>query len=83
LIAELEGCARGPFAGAVGHCDAHGDGEWAVSLRCAELGPRSAVLFAGAGVVEGSDPWSELDETGAKFRTALRALGVPLLSGAS
>ncbi|HEX6244160.1 MAG TPA: isochorismate synthase, partial [Polyangiales bacterium] len=83
LIAELEGGARGPFAGAVGHCDAQGDGEWAVSLRCVELRPQSAVLFAGAGIVAGSDPWSELDETGAKFRTALRALGVPLLSGAS
>lgn len=82
LIAQLEGASRGPFAGAVGHCDARGDGEWAVTLRCAEVMEQSARLFAGAGVVAGSDPWSELDETGAKFRTALRALGVPLLSGA-
>lgn len=82
LIAELESGARGWFAGAVGHCDAQGDGEWAVSLRCAEMTERSARLFAGAGVVAQSDPWAELDETGAKLRTALRALGVPLLSGA-
>lgn len=78
LICELE-APRGPFAGAIGHCDANGDGEWAVTLRCAEVGEHSARLFAGAGVVAGSDPWAELDETGAKFRTALRALGVPLL----
>lgn len=81
LIAELEGDTRGPFAGAVGHCNAQGDGEWAVTLRCAQVTETSARLFAGAGVVAGSDPWAELDETGAKFRTALRALGVPLLSG--
>lgn len=83
LLGRLEGKSRGPFGGVVGHCDAAGDGEWAVTLRCAELTATSATLFAGAGVVAGSDPRAELDETGAKFRTALRALGVPLLSGAS
>ncbi|MGO9382816.1 MAG: isochorismate synthase MenF, partial [Mycobacterium sp.] len=36
LIAELEG-DRGFYAGAVGWCDASGDGHWVVSIRCAQL----------------------------------------------
>jgi isochorismate synthase len=75
-ISELEGFERGLFAGAVGHCDANGDGEWAVTLRCAELTERSVRLYAGAGVVQGSEPWAEFDETAAKFGTILRALGI-------
>jgi isochorismate synthase len=75
-IGELEGFERGLFAGLVGHCDANGDGEWAVTLRCAELSPSSVKLFAGAGVVQGSDPWAEFDETSAKLGTVLRALGI-------
>jgi isochorismate synthase len=82
-IRELEDFERGLFAGAVGYCDARGDGEWAVTLRCAELASNSLRLFAGAGVVEGSEPWSEFDETAAKFGTMLRALGIGLVQGAS
>lgn len=78
-ICQLEGFERGLFAGAVGYCDAEGDGEWAVSLRCAELTPSSVRVFAGAGIVQGSEPWSEFDETAAKMGTMLRALGVGLV----
>ncbi|MBZ9750135.1 isochorismate synthase [Deinococcus sp. HMF7604] len=67
---------RGLFAGAVGWCDAQGDGEWAVTIRCAEVTPQQVRLFAGAGVVAASDPASERAETAAKFRTMLGALGV-------
>lgn len=78
-ICELEGFERGLFAGAVGYCDADGDGEWAVTLRCAELTPSSVRVFAGAGIVAGSEPWAEFDETAAKMGTMLRALGVGLV----
>ncbi|MFT4192443.1 MAG: isochorismate synthase [Comamonas sp.] len=75
-IAELEDFDRGLFAGFVGWCDARGDGEWAVSLRCAELRGAEVRLYAGAGIVPGSVPQSEVDETQTKFRTMLRALGL-------
>ncbi|GGS09568.1 isochorismate synthase [Deinococcus sedimenti] len=75
LIGTLEG-PRGSFAGAVGWCDARGDGEWAVTIRCARLRGPHARLFAGAGIVAGSDPAQERAETAAKFGTMLRALGV-------
>jgi len=75
FIAEVEGTERGLFGGAVGYMDAHGDGEWAVTIRCAQVGPRGARLFAGAGVVRASEPAQELQEIKSKMTTMLRALG--------
>ncbi|MEE2853722.1 MAG: isochorismate synthase [Actinomycetota bacterium] len=77
LITELEG-DRGFYAGAVGWCDARGDGRWVVSLRCAQLSAdrRSALARAGGGIVAESDPDEELAETTTKFGTILNALGV-------
>ncbi|MCP2288897.1 chorismate binding enzyme [Nocardia amikacinitolerans] len=64
LIAELEG-DRGFYAGAIGWCDAGGNGEWMVSIRCAELAAdgRSLLAHAGGGIVAESDPAAELAET--------------------
>ncbi|MGK5642840.1 isochorismate synthase [Streptomyces sp. URMC 126] len=78
VIGELEPFDRGAFTGMVGWGDANGDGEWVVTIRCAEAEPadRRLRLFAGAGVVEQSDPEAETAETGAKFRTFLQAVGV-------
>ncbi|MBG0815486.1 isochorismate synthase [Planomonospora sp. ID82291] len=76
VIGELEPFDRGAYTGLVGWTDAAGDGEWAVTIRCAEVAERTLRLFAGAGIVPGSDPERELAETSAKFRTMLRALGV-------
>ena len=74
LIAELEPFDRGSYAGPVGWVDARGNGEWGIALRCAEVdGPR-ARLFAGGGIVSGSDPVAELAETQAKFRPMQFAL---------
>lgn len=73
-IFELEPFDRGRYAGAVGWVDADGDGEWAIALRCAELRGDRAILYAGAGIVGGSDPARELDETERKFRAFLDAL---------
>ncbi|MDD2868686.1 isochorismate synthase MenF [Neomegalonema sp.] len=75
-ISRLEGYDRGFYAGAVGWLDEAGDGEWHVSLRCAEIAGEKARLYAGAGVVPGSDPAAEAEETSAKLVTMLRALGV-------
>ena len=73
-IAELEPFDRGRYAGPVGWVDATGDGEWAIALRCAELRGDRATLYAGAGIVAGSDPAREVDETERKFRAFLDAL---------
>ncbi len=74
LIRRLEGMDRGRYAGPVGWVDAHGDGEWAIALRCAELSGARARLFAGAGIVAGSLPESELEETRLKLRAMMGAL---------
>ncbi len=74
FIAEVEGFDRGYFTGLTGWMDAHGDGEWAVTIRCAEVGADSATLYAGAGIVAGSDPELELIETSGKLRTMLAAM---------
>ncbi|MET4727154.1 isochorismate synthase [Lysobacter enzymogenes] len=75
-IRELEGYDRGLFTGLVGWCDADGDGEWAVTIRCALVEEHCATVFAGAGIVAGSQPDAELAETTAKLRTMLGAMGL-------
>ena len=79
LIGELEG-DRGFYAGAVGWCDAGGDGHWVVSIRCAQLSAdrRTALARAGGGIVAESDPDDEVAETTTKFATILNALEVEL-----
>ncbi len=76
LIGRLEPFDRRFFAGLVGWVDAQGDGEWALTLRCAEVTGSTARLHAGAGIVAGSEPASEDLETEAKFGVGLRALGI-------
>ena len=51
-----------------------GDGDWAIALRCAALDGERATLYAGAGIVAGSDPAREVDETDRKFRAFLDSL---------
>ena len=70
LIAELEGMDRGRYAGPVGWLDARGDGEWGIALRCAAFDSEDASrlrLFAGCGIVAGSDPEAEIAESDAKL----------------
>jgi menaquinone-specific isochorismate synthase len=75
LIRDLERMDRGRYAGPVGWLDAHGDGEFGLALRCAELtGTTGARLFAGCGIVAGSDPVAELAETQSKFAAFQAAL---------
>ena len=67
LIRELEHMERGRYAGPVGWVDAQGNGEFGIALRCAELTGSRARLFAGCGIVAGSDPVAEVAETEVKF----------------
>ncbi|WP_434523934.1 isochorismate synthase [Photorhabdus asymbiotica] len=73
LIEKLEPFKRNLFGGIVGWCDAKGDGEWVVTIRCGEVIGSRIRLFAGAGIVPDSNPESEWQETEVKFSTMLRA----------
>ncbi|WP_051378719.1 isochorismate synthase [Derxia gummosa] len=74
FIARAEGYDRDLFTGLVGWCDASGDGEWAVTIRCAALRDDEVTLYAGAGIVAASQPERELAETTAKMQTMLDAV---------
>jgi menaquinone-specific isochorismate synthase len=74
LIRELEGMDRGRYSGPVGWVDYRGNGEWGIALRCGEVDGSRARLFAGCGIVAGSQAAAELAETETKFRPMRRAL---------
>jgi menaquinone-specific isochorismate synthase len=79
LITELEQMNRGRYAGPVGWIDIHGDGEIALALRCGQISQDKLKIqiYAGCGVVAGSDPEKEFAESQAKLmpmRTALETL---------
>jgi isochorismate synthase len=76
FITEREGFDRSYFTGTLGHVDSNGDGDWIVTIRCAELGAERARVFAGAGIVGSSIAELELNETNVKMQTMLEALGV-------
>jgi menaquinone-specific isochorismate synthase len=73
-IRELEGFARGLYAGALGWLNARGGGEFFVGIRSAVVHGSSARVFAGAGIVSGSTPEKEFAETELKFKAMLDAL---------
>jgi isochorismate synthase EntC len=74
MIAEIEGMDRGRYAGPVGWMDADGDGEFGIALRSAVIDDHQVRLFAGCGIVAGSDPQAELAEAQAKFLPVRDAL---------
>ena len=76
VIAELEGVGRGAYTGAMGWLDHAGDMDLNILIRSAELEEDTLRFRTGAGIVIDSDPRRELDETRAKARGMLRALGV-------
>jgi menaquinone-specific isochorismate synthase len=73
-IGEVEGFDRGRYAGPVGWMDARGDGSWAIGLRSAHVDGDHASMYAGVGVVAGSRPVTELEETQLKLQALLAAL---------
>jgi menaquinone-specific isochorismate synthase len=74
LIRDLEHMDRERYAGPVGWVDANGNGEWGIALRCGQLSGRTARLFAGCGIVAGSEPAAELAETLVKLQPMRGAL---------
>jgi menaquinone-specific isochorismate synthase len=75
VIRELEGMDRGRYAGPVGWVDTTGDGEFGIALRCAMVEANTLRLFAGCGIVAGSEAASELAESQAKLLPMQESLG--------
>lgn len=71
LIRELENYSRGLYTGLLGWFNFSGEGEFTVAIRSALLKGKKLYLFAGSGIVEGSDPASEFKETELKFKPIL------------
>ena len=77
IIATLENAPRGAYTGALGYLDRNGELDLNILIRTLTLAGDEVSLRAGAGIVADSVATSELDETRAKARGLLRALGVP------
>ncbi|MEN5038742.1 aminodeoxychorismate synthase component I [Stenotrophomonas sp. TWI1149] len=75
IIAELEQTARGAYTGAFGWLNRDGDLDLNILIRTAEVAADTASFRTGAGIVVDSVADKELDETRAKARGLLRALG--------
>ena len=76
IIAELEGAPRGAYTGSLGYLNRDGSMDMNILIRSLQLHGRELSLRAGAGIVADSIPERELEETRAKARGVLRALGV-------
>ncbi len=74
IIDELEPFDRGLYAGALGYFNRYGEGEFVVAIRSALIDGQRARLYAGSGIVEGSDPGMEKEETDLKLRAMLPSL---------
>ena len=74
VISEIESMSRGRYAGPVGWIDARGDGELGIALRCGQITENAIRIYAGCGIVSGSDPEKELAESEAKFSAMKSAL---------
>jgi menaquinone-specific isochorismate synthase len=75
-IARHEVAERGWYAGPVGWFDGKGDGDFMVALRSGVFCDKKLALYAGAGIVRGSEADDELAETRWKLAALLGALGV-------
>jgi len=76
IIAELERVGRGAYTGSLGYLNRDGDLDLNILIRTLTLTQRTIRFRAGAGIVADSNAERELDETRAKARGLLRALGV-------
>jgi len=74
VIKRIEGMSRGRYAGPVGWLDARGDGELGIALRCGQIKENEIQIYAGCGIVAGSNPEKELTESNAKFAPMRSAL---------
>jgi anthranilate synthase component 1 len=76
LIAELEGERRGLYGGAVGYVGYDGNLDTAITIRSAVLKDGFAHLHTGAGIVAGSVPEREFEETEHKAAAMRRAIEI-------
>lgn len=83
FIATQEALPRGYYAAPVGWFDGEGDGEFYVAIRSALLRGGQAWLFAGAGIVAGSQPEKEFRETTVKLQPMLAAFGLTTASSSA
>jgi anthranilate synthase component 1 len=74
IIRELEAGPRGIYGGAIGYVGKTGDLDFAIAIRTAVCKDDTFFVTAGAGIVEGSDPAKEAEETRSKARSALCAI---------
>lgn len=75
FIRDHEQLERGWYGAPIGWFDHRFNGEFAVAIRSGLVKDNKASLFAGCGVVRGSDPEVEYEETKIKFQPMLHALG--------
>ena len=73
LIRSIEKYNRGLYAGAAGFVNGAGDGEFAVALRTGVFDGEIGWVYAGCGIVEGSDADADFDEIDLKLKTVLSA----------
>lgn len=76
-LRDIESYNRGFFGGTVGYIDGKGDGEFSVAIRSGVFDGEQGWVYAGCGVVEGSDARSEFDEIDLKLKTILSAFTAP------
>ena len=77
LIDDLEQAERGRYAGPVGWVDRNGDGELVLGIRSAAVDGARASMWAGVGLVQGSEAAAELAETQFKLQALLAAIVRP------
>ncbi len=75
IIAELEPTRRGPYCGSVGYIGFDGSLDTSIVIRTFAIRNGTVTFQAGGGIVADSDPADEYDETIAKARALMRALG--------
>lgn len=76
IIRELESSPRGAYTGSMGYINLDGDFDMNILIRTMMLSGLTLEFSAGAGIVVDSDPIKELNETRAKVKGLLRALGL-------
>ena len=74
LIEKYESLDRGWYAGPVGWIDGAGNGDFAVAIRSGLVQGKNVRLYGGSGIVAGSDPAREYEETNIKLETMAWAL---------
>lgn len=76
-IREMEGFNRGFYGGTFGYVDFEGNGEFSVAIRSGVFCRDFGYVYAGCGIVEGSDPATEYEEIDMKLKTILSAFQGP------